>query len=357
MLIVRLITDPFDLSVYEEHKLLNSTDLLAFLQDQFPEWPPTARLYIDTVATANEITPQTDTEAELLRDKDGLYYVVVYPADPLTLALIALAAVVVLALAVYFLTPRINGSSVGSANNSLGARTNQARPNERIPDPFGQIISIPDLLGQPYRAFKDNVEYEISYMCIGRGQYDITDVRDGTTPLSDIGGSTAVFYGPGTSPNSGVPQMQIGTDIEETLVSVARCEPVTGQTLKPPNYNRVQGDNDIKFVGPDTIILLSSTERHDFTGVFEVGDVVTIGNADFGGASFWETVLEEAKFYPDKTIVFTTFDPSSIFIAGESITITGAVFTGLTTGGDPITVDLSGVYLIDTVSSTTLALL
>lgn len=352
MLFVRLITDPFDLATYEQHEL--DGDLLVFLREKFETWPATARLYRGTIAVENDVTPVSEEDIAALENADGVYYVVVFPGDPVT-AIIAVIAVLALVVAMLvFLQPRFPGAgNLGSANNGLGARTNRARPRERIPDIFGSVISVPDLLGEPYRAFTSNLEYEIWYGCVGRGSYTISDIKDGTTPLTDIAGAGAAFYAPGTSPNFGSPQLQIGTVIDEPVLSVARVEAVNGQVLRPPNANHYNASGNVRFVAPDTI---QASGGVDFTTFFDTDDELTVGNANFGGVISWQSLLEDARCYPDKTIVFATFDPSSVFEVGQAVTITNAVYTGVTGGGAPITVDLSGTYTVDAVNSTTLTL-
>ena len=51
-----------------------------------------------------------------------------------------------------------------------------------------------------YSKYINNIQYEYSYLCIGRGYYSIADVRDGETLLSDIDGARAAIYDPFTSP-------------------------------------------------------------------------------------------------------------------------------------------------------------
>ncbi|WP_230682022.1 hypothetical protein, partial [Streptococcus pneumoniae] len=87
----------------------------------------------------------------------------------------------------------------------LAGRTNDARVLQRIEDIFGLVRAYPSLIQPVYSKYINNIQYEYSYMCIGRGWYDVADVRDGETLLSDIDGSSAEFFNPFTSPNSGSP--------------------------------------------------------------------------------------------------------------------------------------------------------
>lgn len=348
MLSVIITTNPFSLDEYVLHE---TDDLCALLQEQFPVWPEHARIYHMQVAEDCDVTPTNERSVARLATLEGTIYVVVYPGDPGTLAIVAIAVAVLSAAAFLFLTPRLpDMGSAPSSNNSLSDRSNKARPNSRIPDIFGQVRSIPDLVAMPYRVYENNVEVEIAYMCVGRGSYELDDIRDGDTYLSSISGAGATFYGPDTSPIVGTPQLQIGSAITQDLYSVVKLNEVNGQTLKPPNATALKGVGNIRFNTPN--LIEGTGAGFDFTKVFDDGQTIVVGNASYGGGYSYNTALEDARFYPDKTIEFDTFDPSSVFDVGQTLTITNAVFTD----GSAI-VDLSGTYIIATVNSTTIELI
>ena len=122
-----------------------------------------------------------------------------------------------------------------SSNNSLANRTNEARVLQRIEDIFGLVRAYPSLIQPVYSKYINNKQYEYSYMCIGRGWYHVADVRDGETLLSDIDGTSAEFFNPFTSPNSGSPFLTIGSAISEPILLVKRSNNVTGEVLKGKN--------------------------------------------------------------------------------------------------------------------------
>jgi hypothetical protein len=356
MLLVRLIEDPFNLDAYSEHQ---PAELLPFLKERFETWPETARLYKDAIAVDHDVTPRTEADiAALETAQDGTFYVVVYPGDPVT-AIIAVVATLALTVAVLlFLTPKFpnSASSDQSSNNALGQRVNKARPNSRIEDIFGEVISVPTLLTVPLLVFDDNLEVEYCYMCVGRGAYTIADVKDGDTPIGQIAGAGVRFYAPGTSPNSGAPFYSIGAPINVPLYNVVKLNEVNGQSLRPPNANAVRGDGDIRFVAPDRIER-SGTEI-DFTKYFETGDVITVTGADFGGEYYqFDATSQNCRFYPDYRIEFETFDPSTQYQAGDTIVITNASFVGTNpTDNSTVYVDLSGTYTVESVTSTEIQL-
>jgi len=57
---------------------------------------------------------------------------------------------------------------------------------QRIEDIYGTVRSYPSLLQPVYSKYINNVQYEYSYMCIGRGWYAVDDVKDGETLLSEM---------------------------------------------------------------------------------------------------------------------------------------------------------------------------
>lgn len=168
------------------------------------EWSPTTKMYHGSVDSMHEITPFDERGIEKIDEMPGPFFVVQYPeaaAIPYIIAAIAL----ILAAVAYSSIPKNTtiDQNTPSPNNSLTDRQNTARPFKRIPDIYGTVRSTPDLLMRPYSEYVNNIEYEHSYMCIGRGYYEVHDCRDDTTPISDIDGAGATVFFPGDSPNTG----------------------------------------------------------------------------------------------------------------------------------------------------------
>ncbi|AXH72154.1 MAG: putative tail tip protein [Siphoviridae sp. ctdc_1] len=132
----------------------------------------------------------------------------------------------------------LKNSRSASSNNALQGRTNASRPGERIADIRGFVRAYPDLL-MDYRIFKDRTEYEVQFLCLGVGEYQIEDVRDGITPSSNISGEQLNFYKSGSAPGSGSPYMNIGggININQFPIMVAKASnEADGSEVKPPNY-------------------------------------------------------------------------------------------------------------------------
>lgn len=299
---VKLITDPFDQSTYSEHEVAS---VVPFLREQFPTWPETARIYKGEVSQENDVTPTCEADLAALEDGD-LYYVIIYPGDPVTMLIVAVAVFVVATIALLMFMPRMpgqNGDQGSSSINSLGNRVNKARPNGRIPDIFGKVRAIPELLTYPLLMFQENLEFEICFMCVGRGEYLIDPdlVYDGQTPLDLIAGASARFYGPGTHPGNGAPSVQIGSPINYPLKNVLRINEINGQRLLPPNAHQLAGRGNIRLSGPASIVARPGSGI-DFTTDFGPGSNLTLTNGTVDGQTYngtfpiievtpWEIVL------------------------------------------------------------------
>ena len=129
-----------------------------------------------------------------------------------------------------------------SPNNQLGARDNQVRVLERVEDIFGRVKSIPSLMMPTYFKYVNHRQVEYGYYCVGRGYYDVSELRDGDTLLSDFNRASAAVYAPFTSPGHGAPQMQIGAAITDPVLTAQRNEQVDGITLQPLNKLQIVGE-------------------------------------------------------------------------------------------------------------------
>lgn len=270
---ITLCENTLDPSTWVTHE--NIADIREFLVDHFGVWPDTARIYLDHVANNADITPYDQAGIDRLGRVQGHFYVVVYP-EGIELILV-IVAVVIAAVAIglaFLFRPSPPNQTEQSPNNQLGARTNKARPNERIPDIFGQVWTTFDLIAVPYRTFVDNDEIEHCYMCIGRGQYDIAALRDDITKLDQIAGTSAEVYAPFTSPNGGTPFLTIGTPIADNIYNIKQSGSVNGQVLSPPNLNTVLGGGHIRFRSPN---IIENDGSFNFTANFTAGDTVGVG--------------------------------------------------------------------------------
>lgn len=334
-------------------------DLVEFLRDRYGHAPPGARLFHQYVSDATDVTP-TSAEAEArLRDLPGPFYFVVQPMAEITVAaVVKFVATVVFSYALSQMmapdVPNIAQRNVRqeSPNNGLSDRVNSQRIGSRIPDIYGTLRSTPDLLAQPYKVFDDHVEKEIAYMCIGRGEYEIHDVRDDTTLAADVAGMSVEVYGPGTSPNVGYPpQLRIGTPINERVVRAKRWNSINGQLLQPENSGSTFRREAV-FLSPN--IVETRDSKTDFATVFVVGDQVDISNAAQPASTSSQTLPIAVDYQGNEVgLVALTGDYRGYFWQGGILDIRSSFvsWTVVSSGGDTeqtysYTADVSGVYPI-----------
>lgn len=275
---------PLDPAAYEHFEV---EDPLALLASRWSRFPETARIYNGQVSQDRDVTPlgvpgpAHEAAVAALRDAEGPLYVLVMPTGQFAVPIIIVAAAIAASAAMAFLIkPKVPSASSHqdspSSNNELSDRQNRPRLNGRIPDIFGQVRSIPDLLSPPLRFFDNHHEVELSFMCVGRGSYLIEDVRDGATRVEQIAGQEASVevYGPFTRPG-GTPQLRIGNAIGEPLAWAKRFDPVNGQTMEPSNAEFQAAVHSVE-VNPAGIITMTG-DPHDFRFFFAPGDSITIG--------------------------------------------------------------------------------
>lgn len=288
---VILAENPLDASSWTKHDVENVCD---FLVEHFHVWPQSARIYHGEVANDRDVTPSDLQGIDRLQQLPGPFYVVVYPADTTTVIIAVIAIAAAIAAAYFFKpdvpTPSIRNNDNPSPNNELSGRSNKERINGRIPDIYGTVRSTPDLIAVPYRKYIQHQEVEHAYMCVGRGEYDIDDIRDGTTPIKYISGASVAVYGPYTSPNSGAPQVTVGPAINTPVTRAQRLNTVNGQILNPPNKGSYYiGKGDIRFSFPN-VIECSGTQ--DMTELFAAGDQLTIRGAQWGPTASTQPFLQ-----------------------------------------------------------------
>jgi hypothetical protein len=115
-----------------------------------------------------------------------------------------------------------------SPTYALYGQGNYARLGQAIPELFGRHILFPDLLGE-HIAFEGNEQILYKALCLGRGQYDVEEMRFADTAFWRSGSLTGAFPGievelvpPGATPT-------LFSDV------VVTQREVSGQTLKAPN--------------------------------------------------------------------------------------------------------------------------
>lgn len=243
------------------------------------------RLYHQHLTLDCDVTPTNTDEVDKFLRLQGQVYAVVSPMglDPVSWAIIGISILVSVAVALLIPKPAIpnigGGTQPPSPNNALARRSNRERLGGRIPDIFGEVWAVPDLIAPTYSVYINHDEIEYSFMCLGRGEYEILDIRDDNTKIEQISGATVQVFDPNMSIFD-IASYEYGnamTKREQELskLSVRRYSAVNGQVLVPPN-NFLPDKTDIIFAAPNIIRSLSE----DFTGQFSVGEYLKIEQAN-----------------------------------------------------------------------------
>lgn len=87
--------------------------------------------------------------------------------------------------------------AAASPTYSIGAQGNSARIGQPIPEVFGRHLVYPDFAAMPYTEYSGNDQYLYQLFVIGRGHYDIEQIRIEDTLLSSFDEVETQVIGPG----------------------------------------------------------------------------------------------------------------------------------------------------------------
>ncbi|AJF82889.1 host specificity factor TipJ family phage tail protein [Acinetobacter baumannii] len=348
---VIIVPDVYDRSTWSEADV---DDVLAYIYQQFDVWPENAKIYHNQIAESCDVTPnhpkRINAQIEHIQTLEGTFYVVIEPAiEPFTIFMIITAILATYSLYTVLTMPKPQAPVAGSSNNELAQRSNQARLNARIPDIFGKVRSYPDLIAQTYTIYKDGIEIEECLMCIGRGYFQILDMRDGDTDVANIAGTSVSVYDPFTS-IVGTPMYQVGESFTELPKFVRTSASINGQTIELPNKAVLESSN-VWFQSPNLI----KGAGLDFTQYFAANDRVALSGAVYGVQDV--NLSGSIMVNENKMVIIessTNIDNPNLF---KGLQLTGAlVDIETTTGTPPVTEmntrDLSGQYVVSGVTKT-----
>ncbi|HHP8293934.1 TPA: host specificity factor TipJ family phage tail protein [Acinetobacter baumannii] len=353
---VIIVPDVYDRSTWSEADV---EDVLAYIYQQFDVWPENAKIYHNQIAESCDVTPnhpkRINAQIEHIQTLEGTFYVVIEPAEPISLAMwvfyAIVAATTAYSLYMVLTMPKPQAPVAGSSNNELAQRSNQARLNARIPDIFGKVRSYPDLIAQTYTIYKDGIEIEECLMCIGRGYFQILDMRDGDTDVANIAGTSVSVYDPFTS-IVGTPIYQVGESFTELPKFVRTSASTNGQTIELPNKAVLESSN-VWFQSPNLI----KGAGLDFTQYFAANDRVALSGAVYGVQDV--NLSGSIMVNEDKMVIIessTNIDNPNLF---KGLQLTGALVDIVTVTGTPPdevteinTRDLSGQYIVSGVTKT-----
>ncbi|RLC78861.1 MAG: hypothetical protein DRI61_09070, partial [Chloroflexi bacterium] len=342
-------------------------DLCPLLAERFGSFPEFGRIYHNEVAVDNDVTPSNTAEVKALQELEGTLFVIIYPADPMTLLYIAVAVVVAIGASVLLqpdLPPpaTLKNQSNKSPNNDLSGRTNKPRPKGRIPDIYGTVQSTPDLIAPVYTIWEGNQPIEHSLMCIGRGAYDIPaeEVKDDTTTVEQIDGASVEIFEPFTKPLPSSPkQLTVGEQISDVFVSTVKSTAVNGQVLRAPNSGTVQGDSNVGFItnktedGGTEYGIRGLDLGIDFRDFFTNGDSVQVSGSSQPDFQTLPDPFPSPKlgyFVNEGGTLLMYLDPSPIpyQILRGAVDVTDSEYAW-DDGGTPRTSNFDGLYHIDQV--------
>ena len=263
----------------------NHENLAEWFVAQFGEdmdVPKGTRITCGSANRENDVTEQLalgDPDGHLTRN-EGEYHVLVVPGTVETW--IPLIISLVVSVAAVLLTPKPTvptaaNSRQDSATNSLGNRSNEAKPGDRFQDVRGFEPAVyADLLMEPHRRYEDNREIEFVYGTATAGFGLISEPRDGITKWEVVEGAQLDVYGPGTTPGNGTPSQTFGnTTIDFPIVATTRSRNVTGQILAPPNQLETE---PLSYTASNngTISVVDPDAEFDFRNTYDVGDKITL---------------------------------------------------------------------------------
>lgn len=273
---VHIIHDPYKLN---ESTVADVENPLEYLKSEFKDgFPEHAKIYKGSIAVENDITEKLQKDELLINLIDDDIWVVIWPAWIQFVFYAVTALTAALSIYMYLTMPQPAISAAGSSNNDLASRQNRARLGGRVPEIFGQLRAVPDLIASPFTYYdENNREIEECLMVLGRGYYQIHDAREDTTDVLDIPDSAVSVYDPDTSIN-GIPIFKIGQTFTEPPLMTTKSKSINGQPLDVPNDEIIRSSK-ITFKYPN--IIKANDSLVDFTEIFSNGETVGIYSAEY----------------------------------------------------------------------------
>lgn len=249
---LRILKNP--LNGGDEVLRIKSDNVLAIFKEVKNKHPQ-ARIYIQPACAQNDVTPTNKIDEASLHmlAKNNDFDIVCQAGEPATIIAVV-SLVVSLAMTVYTLLtmPKNKDSEQGSSNNNLSNPQNQQRIGSRIPDIFGTVKAVPDLIAPGVNVYENNKQVEEQLMCLGRGYYSVSDIRDGDTPFDSIEGASISIYDPGVNIVTGVPHTQIGDNFNYAPFIAKPSKSINDQLLAVPNELAISS-TDLYFQYPNLI--------------------------------------------------------------------------------------------------------
>lgn len=285
---VFIIPDPFNKETWSDESV---EDVCEYLKQQFTVFPKNTRIYHNSVSNKNDVTPFDERSVKYLQSLEGDFYVVIYPAWIQIVFYVIAAISAAFSIYTYMTMPKPQVSAPQSSNNDLASRQNQARLGGRVPEIFGHLRAVPDLIAAPMTYYDaDNKEVEECLMLCTRGYVQVHDIKDDQTNVNDISDMAVSVYDPHTS-IIGTPIYQIGAAFTEAPYFSIKSKSINGQTLNVPNDQKIESP-EIYFQFPGLIKTASPYINLD--ALFDVNDSIGIYGAEF--------LIDDATLAGDTTL-------------------------------------------------------
>ena len=207
MAIITVRTNPMRPDeVAEEHKF--SGELINFLVGRYPRGFPGPT----TVILNGERLPVTDFDT-LIGDSDRVELLIAPGWAQVGAFAIKAFVGVLVGAAVSFATSWLRGApdtpdaptpNTPSPTYSLAVPTNSARLGETMPVVYGQVLTVPDIVSQPYSYYQDNEQYVCMILGIGRGEHQINQILVADTPIDTLAAGVFEYWDYPESVHEGV---------------------------------------------------------------------------------------------------------------------------------------------------------
>jgi len=286
---LRILKNP--LNGGDEVLRIKSDNVLAIFKEVKNKHPQ-ARIYIQPACAQNDVTPTNKVDEASLQmlAKKHDFDIVCHAAGLTPIEWVAVASLVLsIGTTVFTLLnmPKNKDSEQGSSNNNLSNPQNQQRIGSRIPDILGTVKSIPDLIAPGVNVYENNKQVEEQLMCLGRGYYSVSDIRDGDTPFDSIEGASISIYDPGVNIVNGVPHTQIGDNFNYAPFIAKPSKSINDQLLAVPNELAISS-KDLYFQYPNLIKSKTGNVPGGFAANDQLllrGGVFNIGDQQISGAT------------------------------------------------------------------------
>lgn len=179
-------------------------------------------------ATLNDhIVPPALWQTTVLRAGDRLDFTV-EPKEPTTIALVVIS--LASAAYSYYVASNIpdnyqQSTPAGQTIYNANAQGNRAKLMGVIAEVAGKFVRFPDIITAPFRQYEDNDEWVYMMMCLGVGDYQITDLKVGQTPVGYYAGDIFIeLFEPGDDVTDNIAHQHIYTSPEVGRTSSGALE-------------------------------------------------------------------------------------------------------------------------------------